>query len=48
MKVEQALETISLLIQGDKTDKSMEPPGKIPLELLYGAYNEKFKTQGFF
>ena len=27
-KVEQALETISLLIQGDKTDKSMEPPGK--------------------
>lgn len=24
--VEQALETISLLVQGDKTDKSMEPP----------------------
>ena len=39
MKVEQALETISLLIQGDKTDKSMEPPGKFSLEVLCVAYN---------
>ena len=28
-KVEQALETISILLQVDKADKSLEPPGRI-------------------